>query len=294
MPGMEREQVQREQQREGLERSQEQAKQREFSREERSFVARSIEKCEARARPAEQHKDEKRDAGEKSFLSKGEDHPKDVGHDQAKQISQNDRRELREERISALTASILNEKGIEQRFDGRGWEKLRAEEKAELFRDCEKVCAGLEGRDRAKIVVKGDKELDGAHGAYRDATNDRGRANEIWLNEQKVFGPNVSKLDAVGYLFHEQAHANQRDMVGHQEIDKSRLLTSHVPSKWAGEVSDQRIAEISENFRPENRKAGGGQLMEHIEYLSQAVEIHAREVAQDRKNRISIYLDRPE
>lgn len=271
---MERDGRDRERQKEGLERSQERPK--ELSQEQRSFVARSIERCEARR--ADQ-------TLERPLESKGhgsvQEAPSGGG-------TPTERFELREERLASLSAQVLNEKSIQQRFEGRGWKELSAKEKAALFGECEKICAGLEGRDRAKLVTKSDKDLAGAHGEYRDG------ANEIALNEDKVFGPGVSKLEAAQYLFHEQAHANQRDMVGKQEIEQFRPLATRTPNKFEGEMPQARISELSENFRPENRLRGGGRPQEHLSYLGQPVEAHAREVAADRVNRLGKYLDAPE
>lgn len=205
-----------------------------------------------------------------------------------------ERAEFREHRICRETAEILEETKIQERFGGRGWQGLEVHEKKALFQECENMCARLEERRPARVFAAsdGDMQSRGDLGNYRDGTN------EILLSEYLVFGKDIQKLDALSVLFHEQAHAKQRDMVAWElawdEREKRSVdggSPARPPSKWAGEEGEKMAPDIYENFKIENRIDAHD---EYIAYLLQPAEEHANALSQERMQMITaLYLDIP-
>lgn len=213
---MERDQDQRDRQREGLERSQEQAKEREPSRGERAFVGTCIERCERQLSETKPHVTTGRTAeGEKA---------KDL-----------------EDRFQKDRQVVWGIEGIQP----EKWAKASFEERVQTLRDVERRLADSQGRESRRVYSVGldkpDEERDRLVGRNRTVSSEASHATgftegryihikEGLLRDDPTTGHKSEAREVLAVMFEESRHAYQHSALNHKnrhsEVDDS------VREKW--------------------------------------------------------------
>lgn len=279
--------IEHDRQREGLEKSHEQARQQDLSREERSFVARSIEKCEGR-----RHENEK-DAGtraeadrkeideslqkvltnEKSLAAESlRVHDRDIAknpnglHAALEKMGPEERLNVREQLIAeALATSAFNRDNYRELSKARTdkWDKLEEPQRLMVHQKAERLTAAIENREPCPVVAM----LGDAKGEFD------GRGGVIRLSRDVL---KSSEAENTMALTHEQGHRKQLEAIRKPES---------APELTASERKD-----LKDSW--DSYKAGGPTLRQHIEYRDQLVERDARLLADERPKRMDDFKRR--
>lgn len=256
--------------------------QAEFSKGQREIGQQALEEHRGRSestRSDSLNERPDRDASKLSVADQNAD--KGLEHDKGKEaswskdgtdkgLSPQKQHELREDRIAALTADTFSAEKYKEMTNGEAkeWTMLRPQEKEQVFRDAEKLAAGLEGRTRCKIGTFEGEPFDGKFDPKTESM-DFSRDSTLKHSDEKA---------AMRTLFHEQTHRQQWEAIKNPEAFP--------------QFSASQVAEWKENFKPENYKPWGKDPEQQQAYLDQPIEKHARERAEKMLEKVDEYRKR--